>query len=182
MKRVAALLGAVAAIVLPASGTAAPSSCPGPGCMPAGTFSLPTAKPKYYAVTISGKASKAVPIALSINGPGAPTNTLITAFEGKPVVKGAVETATIYMAVTPRSKKAAFATAASSIQFEEFAPAGKFLGGGTKVAPISCKVFKSKYPAANLWNNFWADVSPNGATDAIGLIQEWLSGKTVCTE
>jgi hypothetical protein len=91
-------------------------------------------------------------------------------------VKNGVETATIYMSVSARPKKLALGAAASSLNFEGFAPGGQLGGATAKVKPTTCAVFKSKYPKAPIWQNYWSDQSYQGATDAVGLILEVLLG------
>ncbi len=172
MKAVGLLAGLL--VVGTATAGAAPrASCPGPGCMPVGMFSIPlpaSGKAAFYKVTVTGTAAKPTVVSLSIMGATPKGPYTAAAVESKPVVKNGKEQATIFMSVSTKPHKTAFAAAASSLTFEGFAPSGQLSGATAKATPVSCPVFKKSYPKAPLWENFWSDASNNVAPDAVQLI------------
>jgi hypothetical protein len=177
VKKAVGLLAGLLVVGTATAGAAPRASCPGPGCMPVGTFSIPvppSGKVTFYRVTVTGTAAKPTVVALSITGATPKGTFTAAAVESKPVVTSGKERATIYISVSTKPHKRAFAAVAASLTFEGFAPSGQLSGATANATPVSCSVFKSKYPKAPVWKNFWADSSYHGGTDALQLIVEAL--------
>jgi hypothetical protein len=98
---------AAAALIATAVANAAPS-CPGPGCGPAGNFTIPvpkTGKAAFYVVTITGKAPKVSAVGAAVMGRSVTGNVEMAGFAPKPKVKGGKVTIKLYFAIAnPKSR------------------------------------------------------------------------------
>jgi hypothetical protein len=102
------VLAATVALVGAPAAVGSTGSCPGPGCVPIGSFSVPlpaTGKASFFIVTISGHAATTPTIGVNINGSVLTGNREVAGFAPKPVVKSGTATVKFYLAVAnPKSK------------------------------------------------------------------------------
>jgi hypothetical protein len=174
------VLAAVMALLLASPAGAAAPSCPGPGCLPIGTFSIPVpaaGKATFYVVTISGKGSKAPKFGASLNNSSAVKGHLkIAAVSPKPSVKSGTVKLTFYIAMDNTNKKLVSGLL-GGVGFEAFAGAGQMSNVGKPVVTsVSCSVLKkdekSVGQGGDAWDQFWESASPKPGTDALTLIVE----------
>lgn len=183
------VLGAVVALVGVSSAAGAPSACPGPGCAPIGTFSIPlpaTGKASFFIVTITGQAVATPTIGAVINGPGLTGNEEMAGFAPKPIVKSGKATVKFYLAVAnPKSKlkntmRLPAASAGGSVGLEAFGGSGQLTNPGTPdVQQVPVKVFDNDYHAlfgAGLaWLEDWESKSPPPGTKVSDIIKGILA-------
>ncbi len=139
-------------------------SCPGPGCMPAGTFSMKLPAPgkaTFYAVTITGKATKAPTVGFAITTPLAKTLEA-TASGPKPTVKSGVVTVKLYFSIGNTGKRTVSKLAAATADVSFGAYANPPLQNPiTTVAPITCTTFDGSYGGLDvLVKEVWGGGSP----------------------
>jgi len=139
-------------------------SCPGPGCMPAGTFSMKLPAPgkaTFYAVTITGKGTKAPTIGLAITTPLAkPLEAAVS--EAKPTVKGGVVTEKLYFSFgnTGARTVSGLVAATADVTFGAYANPPLQSPSAT-VAPISCSAYDGSYAGLDiLVREVWGGGSP----------------------
>ena len=178
------VLAAAVALVGATSAAGAPPTCPGPGCAPIGTFSIPlppTGKASFFVVTITGQATATPTIGAAINGPGLTGNEEIAGFAPKPVVKDGKATVKFYFAVAnPKTKlkytvRVPAAAAGGAVGFEAFGGSGQLTSPGPpEVQQVPVKVFDNDYHAlfgAGLaWLSDWENHSPPPGTKVSTII------------
>ena len=172
----ALLLAVATALAASGAAAAAPKSCPGPGCLPLGSFTIPLparGKVAFYVVKISGKGTGAPVVGASLNNTGLSGLEEMAAFAPKPTVKNGTVTISFYIGIAnPKSKlKYAVRGAASArgagIDMEAFSDPGLTNPGVPTVTEDPAAEFKSSDQALSknsVWNQFYEGQSVNGVT------------------
>jgi hypothetical protein len=177
MRLVLAVVGVALVLAAPAAGGGA-KSCPGPGCLPAGSFSIPApaaGKISFYEITFTGKATAAPVIAVAATAPLQGKNIAVAAVEGKGKIAGGVAKVTILLGASNVAGRGIASAAGETLSFEGFAPAGTFSPEGyPSVKPTAPAKFDNDYRALeNLgfsWQQFWLGGNSKSRDVAEGIL------------
>ena len=164
---------AAAALVASGSATAAPASCPGPGCLPLGSFTIPLpakGKAAFYVVTIAGKGTGAPVVGAALNNTSLTGFEEMAAFATKPTVKNGTVTVSFYIGIAnPKSRlkygiREPAAARGGGVDVAAFSNPGLTNPGPPRVTEEPAGRFESTEKSLEkkeTWGQFWEGMSPD---------------------